>query len=96
MIGHAGRQALNGQCNATTFSKNRERLLDHEIAHHFFNTVRGEAERRQLLSDDHFTVDGTLLEAWASVKSVRPTDDSSAPPSGSNPAVDFHGQQRRK
>jgi hypothetical protein len=57
--------------------------------------VRGEAERRQLLSDDHFTVDGTLLEAWASVKSFRPKDDDSAPPSGRNPAVDFHGQRRR-
>jgi hypothetical protein len=57
--------------------------------------VRAEAERRQLLSDDHFTVDGTLLEAWASVKSVRPNDDHSAPPSGRNPEVDFHGQRRR-
>jgi transposase len=79
----------------TTFSKNRERLLDHEVAHRFFNAVRAEAERRQLLSDDHFTVDGTLLEAWASVKSVRPKDDDAAPPSGRNPEVDFHGQRRR-
>ena len=76
----------------TTFSKNRERLLDHEVAHRFFNAVRAEAERRELLSDDHFTVDGTLLEAWASVKSVRPKDDDSAP---RNPEVDFHGQRRR-
>jgi transposase len=80
--------------DATTFSKNRDRLLDHEVAHRFFDEVRGEAERRQLLSDDHFTVDGTLLEAWASVKSFRPKDDDSAPPSGRNPAVDFHGQRR--
>jgi hypothetical protein len=79
----------------TTFSKNRERLLDHEVAHRFFNAVRAEAERRQLLSDDHFTVDGTLLEAWASLKSVRPKDDDSAPPRGRNPEVDFHGQRRR-
>ena len=79
----------------TTFSKNRERLLDHEVAYRFFKAVWAEAERRQLLSDDHFTVDGTLLEAWASVKSVRPKDDASAPPSGRNPAVDFHGQRRR-
>jgi transposase len=79
----------------TTFSKNRERLLDHEVAHRFFEAVRGEAERRRLLSDDHFTVDGTLLEAWASVKSFRPKDDDAAPPSGRNPEVDFHGQRRR-
>jgi hypothetical protein len=79
----------------TTLSKNRERLLDHEVAHRFFNAVRAEAERRQLLSDDHFTVDGTLLEAWASVTSVRPSDDDSAPPSGRNPEMDLHGQRRR-
>ncbi len=79
----------------TTFSKNRERLLEHEVAHRFFEAVRGEAERRRLLSDDHFTVDGTLLEAWASVKSVRPKDDDTGPPGGHNPDVNFHGQQRR-
>ena len=80
----------------TTFSKNRKRLLDHAVAPAFFAAVRGEAERRQLLSDEHFTVDGTLLEAWASVKSFRPKDDDgSAPPSGRNPAIDFHGQRRR-
>jgi transposase len=81
--------------DATTFSKNRDRLLDHDVAHRFFDAVRAEAERRQLLSDDHFTVDGTLLEAWASVKSFRPKDDDNAPHSGRNPAVDFHGQRRR-
>src|SRR5438874_4603076 len=81
--------------DATTFSKNRERLLEHEVAHRFFEAVRAEAERRRLLSDDHFTVDGTLLEAWASVKSFRPKDDDAAPPSGRNPAVDFPGQRRR-
>lgn len=80
----------------TTFSKNRKRLLDHAVAPAFFAAVRGEAERRQLLSDEHFTVDGTLLEAWASVKSFRPKDDDgSPPPSGRNPAIDFHGQRRR-
>jgi transposase len=81
--------------DATTFSKNRGRLLDHEVAHRFFEAVRAEAERRQLLSDDHFTVDGTLLEAWASTKSFRPKDDDSRPPGGRNVAVDFHGQKRR-
>ena len=79
----------------TTFSKYRERLLDHEVARRFFNAVRAEAERRQPVSDDHYTVDWTFLEAWASVKSARPKDDHKGPPSGPNPAVDFHGQRRR-
>jgi transposase len=80
----------------TTFSKNRDRLLEHEVAHRFFEAVRGEAERRRLLSDEHFTLDGTLLEAWASVKSVRPKDDDDrTPPQGRNVAVDFHGERRR-
>jgi transposase len=80
----------------TTFSKNRDRLLEHEVAHRFFEAVRGEAERRRLLSDEHFTLDGTLLEAWASVKSVRPKDDDDrTPPQGRNAAVDFHGERRR-
>jgi transposase len=80
----------------TTFSKNRERLLKHEVAQRFFAAVRTEAERRQLLSDEHFTVDGTLLEAWASVKSFRPNDeqDDHAKPGGRNPNVSFHGTQR--
>jgi len=80
----------------TTFSKNRDRLLENEVAHRFFEAVRGEAERRRLLSDEHFTLDGTLLEAWASVKSVRPKDDDDRPPpQGRNVAVDFHGERRR-
>jgi hypothetical protein len=80
----------------TTFSKNRNRLLEHEVAHRFFEAVRGEAERRRLLSDEHFTLDGTLLEAWASVKSVRPKDDDDrTPPQGRNVAVDCHGERRR-
>src|SRR4030066_400746 len=61
--------------DASTFSKNKERLLQHEVARRFFAAVKEEARRRQLLSDDHFTVDGTLLEAWASLKSVRPRDE---------------------
>jgi Transposase DDE domain len=80
----------------TTFSKNRDRLPENEVAHRFFEAVRGEAERRRLLSDEHFTLDGTLLEAWASVKSVRPKDDDDrTPPQGRNVAVDFHGDRRR-
>lgn len=79
----------------TTFSKNRDRLIEHKVAHLFFEAVRDEAERRHLLSDDHFTVDGTLLEAWASVKSFRPNDDKDdKAPKGKNPDVSFHGTKR--
>ena len=76
----------------TSFTKNRDRLLDHDVAGQFFAAVLAEARRRQLLSSDHFTVDGTLLEAWASLKSVRPRDDDDAPRGGGkNPSVDFRG-----
>ena len=82
--------------NATTFSKNRERLLAASVARGFFAEVVAEARRRRLLSADHFTVDGTLLEAWASLKSYRPRDDQDPPSGGGrNPEVDFRGQQRR-
>jgi transposase len=81
--------------DASTFSKNQERLLQHDVAAQFLVAVSTEAQRRQLLSSDHFTVDGTLLQAWASLKSVRPRDDDSAPPSGSrNRDVDYRGQRR--
>jgi transposase len=83
----------------TTFTKNRDRLLAGDVAHAFFAAVVGEARRRGLLSDEHFTVDGTLLEAWASQKSFRPKDEtSSAPPDDpqapSNPTVSFRGERR--
>jgi transposase len=80
-----------------TFSKNRERLLKHAVAEQFLAAVTQEAQRRRLISDDHFTVDGTLLQAWASLKSVRPRDTADPPGQGGgrNPDVDFHGQQRR-
>ena len=83
--------------DASTFSKNRARLMQHEVAAAFFDAVLAEAARHQLLSDDHFTVDGTLLESWASLKSFRPKDGDGPRPAGGgrNPAVDFHGQQRR-
>jgi transposase len=82
--------------DASTFSKNKERLLQHEVARRFFAAVREEARRRQLLSDDHFTVDGTLLEAWASLKSVRPRDEGNPQQrtGGKNPSVDYRGQRR--
>src|SRR5882672_4005478 len=78
----------------STFSKNRQRLLEHEVAGQFFAAVVEQARLRRYVSDDHFTVDGTLLEAWASVKSFRPK--GGGPPSGGgrNPDVDFHGQKR--
>jgi transposase len=85
--------------NASTFSKNRKRLLEHEIADAFFAEVVAEAKRRHLLSSEHFTVDGTLLEAWASLKSYRPRDeddDQRGGPGGRNPWLDFRGQRRRR
>ena len=78
----------------TTFTKNRDRLLTGDIASAFFEAVLIHADSARLLSDDHFTVDGTLLEAWASQKSFRPRDEEPPPPSGGNPTVNFHGQRR--
>jgi transposase len=81
----------------TVFSKNRDRLLDGDIAQAFFLEVRGDAHAAGLLSDEHFTVDGTLLEAWASQKSFRskePTDPPAAEPTGRNPTVNFRGEER--
>ena len=82
--------------DASSFSKNKERLLEHQVAHEFFGAVLAEARQRRLLSEDHFTVDGTLLEAWASLKSFRPKDegDGTAVTGEKNPSVDFHGEQR--
>ena len=82
--------------DASTFSKNRERLLKVDAARAFFGEVVAEARRRRLLSAEHFTVDGTLLEAWASLKSYRPRDDDDPPAGGGrNAEVDFRGQRRR-
>jgi transposase len=78
----------------TTFSKNRDRLLDGDIAQAFFEAVLLQAETARLLSDEHFTVDGTLLEAWASHKSFRPRDEEPPASGGGNPTVNFHGQRR--
>jgi len=77
----------------TTFTKNRDRLLDGDIAAAFFDAVLIHADSQRLLSDEHFTVDGTLLEAWASHKSFRPRDQD-PPVGGGNPTVDFHGERR--
>lgn len=83
--------------DASTFSKNRARLMQHDVAGAFFDAVLAEAARHALLSDDHFTVDGTLLESWASLKSFRLKDGDGPPPAagGRNPQVDFHGRTRR-
>jgi transposase len=83
--------------DASTFSKNKERLLEHEVARRFLAVVVAEARRRRLLSAEHFTVDGTLLEAWASLKSFHPKDggDGTQAAGERNPTVDFHGEQRR-
>ena len=78
----------------TTFTKNRDRLLDGDIAAAFFGAVLIHADSKRLLSDEHFTVDGTLLESWASQKSFRPRDEEPPPTGGSNPTVNFHGQRR--
>ena len=76
----------------STFSKNKTRLLDHEVSGQFFQEVLAEAQRRQPLSDKHFTVDGTLLESWASLKSFRPKDGRGPKGGGRNPEVDFRGE----
>lgn len=78
----------------TTFTKNRDRLLGGDIASAFFEAVVLHADTERLLSDEHFTVDGTLLEAWASQKSFRPRDEEPPPDGGGNPTVNFHGQRR--
>ena len=78
------------------FTKNRERLLVGEVAQGFFNAVVEQARAQGLLSDEHFTVDGTLIEAWAGHKSFkRKGDDQKAPPDDpGNPSVDFYGERR--
>src|SRR6059036_3299105 len=80
----------------TVFSKNRDRLLKGDIAALFFQAVLAEAKARDVVSDEHFTVDGTLLEAWASLKSFKKIDDPDAPPPDDpgNPTVNFHGETR--
>lgn len=79
----------------TTFTKNRDRLLKGNVAHEVFAAVLKQARARGLVSDEHFTVDGTLLEAWASQKSFRPKDEPPVPPEGGrNPEVDFRGEKR--
>jgi transposase len=80
----------------STFTRNRERLLQHDVAGKFFHAVVAQARAAHLMSTEHFTVDGTLIEAWASTKSFKPKDqvDRDPPDDPGNPSVDFHGQKR--
>ncbi len=85
--------------DATTFTKNRQRLLDHQVADEFFAAVVRQAKLRRYMSSEHFSVDGTLLEAWASHKSFKPKDtdpggDDDDGPTGRNVEASWHGQKR--
>jgi transposase len=80
---------------ATVFTKNRDRLLEADIAKEFLARVVEQAQAKGLTSDEHFTVDGTLLEAWASAKSFQPKEGKQSPPDDpGNPTVNFRGEQR--
>jgi len=79
----------------TVFTKNRDRLLEGDIAEKFFAHVLAQARLANLLSDEHFSVDGTLMEAWASHKSFQRKDRPTPPPDDpGNPTIDFHGEKR--
>jgi transposase len=82
--------------DATTFTKNRERLLDGDIAREFLSQTVKQVYEKGWASDEHFTVDGTLIEAWASLKSFQPKDRSKTDPpaDAGNPTVNFHGEKR--
>ncbi len=82
--------------DATVFSKNRDRLLAGDVASAFFEQVLGQAREKRLLSDEHFTVDGTLIEAWAGQKSFKKKERGQEPPPDDpgNPTVNFHGEKR--
>jgi transposase len=81
--------------DVTVFTKNRDRLLDGDVAREFLCEVVKQAQEKNLTSDEHFTVDGTLIEAWASLKSFQRKDQKNTPPDDpGNPTVDFHGERR--
>ena len=81
--------------DVTVFTKNRDRLLDGDVAREFLSEVVRQAQENDLTSDEHFTVDGTLIEAWASLKSFQRKDEKNEPPDDpGNPTVDFHGEKR--
>jgi len=83
--------------DVTVFTKNRNRLLEGDVAREFLCAVIAQAQAQSLTSDEHFTVDGTLIEAWASLKSLQRKDRKHDPPPDDpgNPTVDFHGESRR-
>ncbi|HEY3458928.1 MAG TPA: IS5 family transposase [Bryobacteraceae bacterium] len=82
--------------DATVFTKNRNRLLEGDVAREFLGEVVRQAQSKGLTSDEHFTVDGTLIEAWASLKSFQRKDQTNPPPDDpGNPTVNFHGERRR-
>ena len=90
-----GLNADDAVWDATVFSKNRDRLLQADVAKQFLAQVVAQAGAKGLTSDEHFTVDGTLLEAWASVKSFQPKGKKTPPPDDpGNPTVNFHGEKR--
>ena len=79
----------------STFSKNRDRLLEGDVAAEFLAALLDRPKVRRLLSSEHFSVDGSLIQAWASMKSFRPKDGDDAPPGGGrNPSLDFRGERR--
>ena len=89
---------MNRSFDHSVFAKNRQRLLDADVAREFLLQIVEQAREQRLLSEDHFSGDGTLLEAWASLKSFRPNDKDGdpPPPDGSrNREVDFRGERRR-
>lgn len=82
--------------DSTTFSKNRSRILEHDVADEFFEAVVRQAKLRRYVSSEHFSVDGTLLKAWASHKSFKPKDGPpTGPPAGRNAEVQWHGEKRK-
>jgi transposase len=90
-----GLNADDAVWDATVFSKNRDRLLQADVAKQFLAQVVAQAGAKGLTSDEHFTVDGTLLEAWASVKSFQSKEKKTPPPDdGGNPTGNFHGERR--
>ena len=81
--------------DVTVFTKNRDRLLDGDVARQFLMEVVDQAREKNLTSDEHFTVDGTLIEGWASLKSFHRKGEKNMPPDDpGNPSVDFHGETR--
>ena len=86
----------DGVWNHSVFSKNRDRLIEHEAVDRFFEEVMALADKKGLLSKEHFSVDGTLVQAWASQKSVRRKDgsDDPSPGSGRNAETDWKGERR--